>query len=325
MTQRIEISYKTILFTVFFLIFLWILFVVRDVISLLLLSFTVMAGLRPIVDKLEELKFPRPFAILLIYIVLFGLIGLAMLIVIPPLVVQFQSLLVEIQRYLSYAVPFLNITPADITNQIPFLSQNVLKITTGVFSTLFGFFSFFIFTFYFLLERHHLKHFLVNFVGQEAEKKIAAIFRQVEGRLGAWVLGQATLAVIIGFATYLGLTLLGVEFALSLAIIAGLLEIVPIIGPIISAIPAVLVALTTSPVLAVAVVALFFIIQQIENNLVVPMVMRRAVGLPPLVTIIALMIGGKLAGVAGIVLSVPVLVILQVVIRQLLLQYENKS
>ena len=148
--------------------------------------------------------------------------------------------------------------------------------------------------------------------------------RKIERRLGSWFIGQITLGVSIGIATYIGLNLLGIEFALSLAIIAGLLEIVPIIGPIISAVPAVLIALTTSPVLAVIVIALFFIIQQLENNILVPMVMRKALGLPPLVTIIALMIGGRLAGVSGMVLAVPIVVISQLVIRELLLELNNK-
>lgn len=325
MAQRIEISYKTIVFTVLFLLSLWVVYQVRDVIFLFLFSIIVMAGMRPFVDALEKLKLPRPLAILIVYIVFFGIIGLSIFLIFPPLVAQSQSLISEIGGYISLILPFVDLSPERITDQIPQLSQNVLKLTTGIFSSLFGLFTFLVFTFYFLLERRHLRHFLNNFIGEEAEKATVTLFRRVEKRLSAWVLGQFALMLIIGLATYVGLTLLGVELALSLAIIAGLLEIVPILGPIISAVPAVLIALTQSPILAIAVVALYFIIQQIENNLVVPLIMRRAVGLPPLVTIVALMIGGKLAGVGGIIISVPLLVALQVVVREILVQYENKS
>lgn len=321
--HRIEISHKTIIFTVLFIISLWILYQVRDLIFLFLVSFVVMAGLRPFVDRLERLKIPRAFAILFIYVALFVLIGLAFSLIIQPLAEQSERLLREIGRYISAVLPSVNFTPEQITQQIPPLLQNVFKITSGVFSSLVGFFTFIVFTFYFLLERRHLKHFLKNFVGLEAEEKIARVFRQVEEKLGSWVVGQVTLMVIIGVSTYIGLRLLDVEFALPLAIIAGLLEIVPILGPVISAIPSVLVALTVSPILAIAVVALYFIIQQIENNIVVPFVMRKAVGLPPLVTIVAIMVGGKLAGIGGVILSVPLLVSLQVVIRELLLELDK--
>jgi predicted PurR-regulated permease PerM len=120
--------------------------------------------------------------------------------------------------------------------------------------------------------------------------------------------------VLIGFLVYLGLTLLHLEFALPLAILAGLLEIVPTIGPIVSAIPAVLVAISTSPVLALSVVALYFIIQQLENNLVVPLVMKRSVGLSPLVTILSVMIGARLAGVVGAILAIPAFLVIQSII-----------
>ena len=145
----------------------------------------------------------------------------------------------------------------------------------------------------------------------------------IERKLGAWVIGQLALAVIVGVITYIGLTLLGVEFALSLSIIAGIFEIVPIIGPIISAIPAVLVALTMSPMMALLVAGLFFVVQQLENNIFVPIVMRRAVGIPPIVTILALTIGGKLAGVAGIMLAVPLVVAMQVIFQSLVIENEK--
>lgn len=325
MPQKIEISYKTIVFTVLFLLSLWILYQVRDVIFLFIVSFIVMSGMRPFVNVLEKIKLPRPLAILIVYIFFFSLVAVSLLLIVPPLVNQSQKLFKEIGSYVSAVLPFIDISPQRITDQIPFLSQNVLKITTGIFSTLFGLFSFFIFTFYFLLERRHLRHFLDNLIGEEAERKIVGVFRKVEKRLSSWVVGQFALMMIIGFATYIGLTLLGVELALSLAIIAGILEIVPIIGPVISAIPAVLIALTVSPVLALAVVALYFIIQQIENNVVVPLVMRKAVGLPPLVTITALMIGGKLAGIIGLVIAIPVLVASQILVRELLVEYEKNQ
>ena len=130
--------------------------------------------------------------------------------------------------------------------------------------------------------------------------------------------GQLILSLLIGTTTFIGLTLLGVEYALPLAIIAGLLEVVPVIGPIISGIPAVLVALTVSPLLAVLVGGLYLAIQQVESHVIVPQVMKRAVGLNPLLVILAVSVGTRLLGISGALLAVPIAVVIQVVAKEIL-------
>lgn len=113
---------------------------------------------------------------------------------------------------------------------------------------------------------------------------------------------------------YIGLFFLGIEFAIPLAVLAGLLEMVPTVGPILSAVPAILVAFSHSPVLALSVLALYIIVQQVENNILVPLIMKRSVGLSPVLTILALMIGGRFAGIAGAILAVPILLTIQEII-----------
>ena len=152
----------------------------------------------------------------------------------------------------------------------------------------------------------------------KSEKKISGIIIKVEKGLGKWVRGQLTLSVIVGVLIYIGLRILGIPFALPLALVAGILEIVPIIGPIVSAIPAVLVGLTIAPVMGLAVAALFLIVQQLENNLIVPMVMSKVVGLQPPIIIIALLIGAKLAGIGGAFLAVPIIVVSKIIIQEIL-------
>jgi predicted PurR-regulated permease PerM len=155
------------------------------------------------------------------------------------------------------------------------------------------------------------------------EKKVTLVITDIENSLGRWVRGQITLSLIVGFLVYIGLTALGVPSALPLALIAGIFEIVPIIGPTISAIPSILIALALSPILALATAALYFVIQQLENNLIVPTVMSRAVGVNPLITIIALLIGAKLAGIMGVIISVPVVVIIKIIIRDLVITKDS--
>jgi predicted PurR-regulated permease PerM len=166
-------------------------------------------------------------------------------------------------------------------------------------------------TFYLLLERINLTKYLTVLFGADKEKEVIIVINNIEKRLGSWVRGELTLMVLIGLMSYIGLRLLGVEFALPLAILAGLLEILPNIGPVVSAVPAVLTGLMISPMMALAILALYFLIHQAENTLVAPKVMQKVVGINPLVTILSLAIGFKLAGVSGAILAIPVVLVIQ--------------
>lgn len=320
MTSKIEISHRTIIFTVLLLIGLWLLIQIRDILFLLFISFILMTALRPMVEALVRVRLPRVVAILLIYIVVFGLFGLSIAGAIPSLISQSSKFLQQLPIFIARIMPYWDVDIPSLTQQIAPIGNNVLKVTIGVFTNVISTFTVLVFTFYFLLERRHTDQFLTNIMGKDAADQAITVMRTIEQRLGAWVRGQLFLMVFVGVISYIGLTVLHVDFALPLAIIAGVLELVPMIGPTISAIPAILVAFTVSPFLALSVVALYFVIQQIENSILVPIVMRRSVGLSPLVTIIALMIGGRLAGVVGAVLAVPIVLVLQIILGALLLK-----
>lgn len=311
MPSRFEITTKTIIY--FFLVLAggWLVFQIKDILVLLFVSFIFMSALRPGVDALEKKRMPRVLAALLLYILVIGLLVIFGSMILPPLVSESVKLVANVPAQLETLSPFVDVRPDALLEQVAPITRNIAQLTIGVFSNLVTVFTVAVLTFYFLMEHKQLHHFLDMFVGEEIGKNIAHIVHKIEERLGAWVRGQLLLMLIIGLGTFLGLTILGVPYTLALAILAGLLEVVPFIGPIISAVPAVLVALTVSPTLAFAVIALYFLIQQLENNLIVPSVMQRAVGIPPLASLLALMIGGRLAGTIGIVLAVPMLLILQ--------------
>jgi len=318
MATKIEISHKTILFTVFSLIFLWLLLQIKDIILLVFVSFIFMAALKPWVEKLEKLKIPRFLAILILYFSLLLLIIGSLVFLFPALITQTSNLGKYLPKYLEIALPLVNLHLKTIIDQVAPLGENVLKLTISFFSNILALATIFVFTFYLLLGRTHLRQFLINFVGQEGGRKIIEIIKKIESRLGQWLRAQLTLCFIIGLASLIGLTLLGVKFALPLAILAGLLEIVPTLGPIVSAVPAVLIAWLTSPLLALAVMALYFIIQQLENALIVPQVMKKTIGLPPLVTFLSLLIGNRMAGLAGALLAIPFVLAAQVLIVEML-------
>jgi predicted PurR-regulated permease PerM len=142
-------------------------------------------------------------------------------------------------------------------------------------------------------------------------KVVTAFTQKLELRMGGWMRGQLILMIVIGFTTYVGLSLLGIRYALSLAFVAGLLEVIPIIGPIVSSIPAFLVAASTSLFSGGVTLILYLIIQQLENNIIVPYVVNKTAGINPIMTLVALSVGGRLGGLLGAILAVPVAVVVE--------------
>ena len=327
---RIEISYKTVVFTVAFLIGLWFLVQIREIIIIIFLSIIFLAALLKPVNWLSTRKIPRVISVIIVYLLVVVIISAIIGLLIPPLIFQTSGFITKLPQIIATINDFLifhKIPVEDIskviTPQLQNIAGNFVSISTTILSSLFLILTIMVFTFYLLLEwKKVVKLISSPFTGSQ-EKKVSVIISKVENGLGLWVRGQLTLSIIVGVLTYCGLRILGIPYALPLSLIAGVLEIIPIIGPIISAIPAILVGLTIAPVMGLAVGALFFIIQQLENNFIVPMVMSRVIGLQPPVVIITLLIGAKLAGVGGAFLSIPIVVVAKIIIQEILREEQN--
>lgn len=320
MSRKIEISHRTIIFTVLFLILVWVLFQIRPIIVSLFIAFLLMSALTPLVDLMVKVKIPRGLAIIVVYLGLLALLigGLGSLV--SPLVDQTQRLAKELPNLFDQFggwLGSLGISGVDgdliagQVSQIGSIPANLVTFIIFLFSNLIIVISVLVITFYMLLERKNLDQHLMLLFGGDGEQRAKVLIDKIEARLGGWVRGELVLMLIIGVMTYIGLLLLNVPYALPLAILAGILEIVPTIGPVISGIPAVIAALTISPLIGLATTALYFLIQQLENSIIVPKVMQKAIGVNPLVTIVALGIGFQLAGPLGAILSVPVFIVFQ--------------
>ena len=316
MPKKIEISHRTIIFTVVFLLSLWFLVQIAEILFWLFVSFILMAAFKPTVDYLEGKKFPRVLAILLIYTILLFAVSFVVSTIVPPLISQTITLIERLPGYLRSVLPFVTINPAVVSQQIAPLGQNLVRLSLGIFSNVIALFTIIVITFYLLLERKNLNSYLTFLLGERAGNNVVTVINKVEERLGAWVRGQLTLIFAIGILTYIGLVILGIPYALPLAILAAMLEIVPNIGPVLSAIPAVIVAFAVSSLHPLFTIIMYIIIQQLENQVIVPIVMRRMVGLPPLVTIVAILIGVKLAGVRGAIMAVPVVVTFEAIFTE---------
>lgn len=319
--KTIEISHRTIIFTVVFLILVWFLYQIRDLILEVFVALLIMTILNPLVSKLSKYKIPRAVSVLLSYILLFGLIGVVIAGVVPPLIDQTTNFVNGLPAYfesLGISSYFGEQLVNNLISQIGTLPAQVAKITISFFSNLFGVLIVLIFAFYLLLAREKLDNQLAYLFGDKKKKKIGKVIDILEKKLGGWARGQLTLMFLVGISSYVGLKLLGIPFALPLAMLAGLLEVVPYIGPVIAAIPAVIIGFGISPVMGTATLALVFLIQQVENYVFVPKVMEKSVGVSPIITLLALAIGFRVAGIVGVIISVPVVITIQVLSKEYL-------
>lgn len=317
MTKRIDISHKTIIFIVVFLLLLWVLFQIRDIILLLFVAFIFMSALSPAVNQLVGLRVPRLLAVALVFLIVIA--GLVAIIAggLTPFINQTsnfsQRLIENFEKVFQISFVDQSIVKEEISN----FSRQAVNFTLNLFENFISFVTVIVITFYLLLDKETIENRTITLFGNQQEKA-GKLLKVIEDKLGAWLRGQVVLSLVVAVLTYVGLIILGIEFALPLALIAGLLEVVPVIGPIIAAIPAILIAFTVSPIMAAFAGGLYLAIQQLESHLIVPQVMKRAVGLNPLLVILAISVGGRLLGIGGALLAVPIAVVIQVVLQEFL-------
>jgi len=317
MIQKIDISHRTVIFIVSLILSLWMIYLIRDLLVILFVAVILMSALSPLVGFFVKLKFPKALGIAITYIVIIGLLTVLVASILQPLIEESTKLIVTLPSVAGQIFSITNIDKSVFQSGLTNLSKNVFSITLAVFDNLITIIFLLVLTFYLLLEREKLETRIASlFVGKEERIKKSIV--AIEEKLGSWLRGQLFLSVIVGLLSYIGLLILNIPYALPLALIAGVLEVVPVIGPIISAIPAIIIAATISPILALGVAAMFFVIQQLENHLIVPQVMKRAVGLNPLMVILAIAIGSRLLGFAGALLAVPLAVVVQIIVTEII-------
>lgn len=320
--QRYEISLKTILTTLGILALLLVLIQIRALFITLFVALILCLALDPLVVKLKGWRIPRPLGVILTFLLILVSFGGAITYGFTPMINQMGKFLLGLPALLE---PILGRLPVPLTeqlkeqlfSQLTVLSANLLDSTVALASNSLFILTIFVFTFYLLLDWENVKTWFIGFFSRPAQKRVVAIIEQMEHRLGGWVRGELALMTIVGVLVFFGLTVLKVEYALPLALIAAVLEIVPMIGPILSMIPAAVVGFSTSLWLGIAVLVLYAVVQQVENQLIVPNVMGKAVGFSPLATLIILFIGAELYGVGGLILAIPTTLFLTIVIKDI--------
>lgn len=315
-TTRLDIPSSTIFRVILIGFGFWFLYYIRDVIVMLLAAVVVAAALEPIANRLQGYRIPRAVTVAGIYIALIALVSLVVTLIIPPLTEQIGRLAVTLPNAVENFIPARAALQESLTrlgNQLTNISFNVLQQTRNVFSGIFSFLLVFVIAFYLVIERDALKKAFRLITPREHIEYVERIIDRSQYKIGRWLLGQLGLAATMGIIVGVGLWLLGLrDYALVLGLLVAVFEIVPYIGPIMAAIPGVVLGLSQSVIMGIVVLVFYVLAQQLENNVLVPNIMKKATGLNPLVTLIAVLLGARLAGVVGVILAVPIATIISV-------------
>lgn len=308
-----------------------------SVLVLLFLGILLAESIRPIANKLQTWKIPRGAAVLIVYLLLaLVLTGLG-LILVPPLVVQVRAvdnISSDVIDWVQETIPPLYQISVNLgfDDQVRELGSTLTTTITQfigalavvpfqILGFLFGIVSVLVIGFFWMSATEKFDRSVIALLPPKRAAEIRSLAAELSQRAGGWVRGQVILMVFIGTVTFVGLFVLDVPYPVALATWASLMEIIPIIGPFLGAIPAILVAFTVSPWIALATAILYVIVQQLENNILVPKIMERAVGLHPILVMVGVLAGGVLYGILGIVIAVPLMAAMQVLVMRLLLPW----
>ncbi len=322
----------------------WLLVQIKEILLVTLVAAILAAGVAPLVSRLQNVRWTRggwrlsrPGSIALTFLAIIVLVLAVGAMVLTPLVlesqqfianfsdriVQLQALLGDLHaRYpwLPDMTGLVQRLPQELSNLSQYFAPAAgvaFKFLGGIATVITVLFM----AFYMLLEGPAMRAGFLALFARRERARVAEVVDQIGAKFGGWVRGQLLLALIIGVAAGVGMAAIQMPFPVLLGIVAGLLELIPMLGPTLGSIPAIFLALFQPPWKLIFTVAWYTVIQQTEGNFIVPRVMRSAVGLSPLLTILALIIGGKLLGIVGALLAIPVAAALQVIVGEIVRRF----
>jgi len=327
----IRITPGSIVTAILLLLLVALLYFLRDLVLIVITAVVIASAIEPATKWFVKYRIPRVVAVLIVYLTFFALLLAFFYFFLPSILVETLNFLAILPSYMQ-SIDALNpfqdsvfLGTQGIAEQISFskafeslqgvfsnVSKSFVETINFVFGGVLSFVLIIVFSFYFAVQETGIDDFLRVVTPARHQKYVVNLWRRSQVKIGLWMQGQLMLAVIVGMLVYLGLTILGVKHALLLALIAAIFELIPVFGPILAAIPAIAVGFVDGGVtVGLLVIGLYIIIQQFENHLIYPLVVTKVVGVPPLLVILALLVGAKLAGFLGIILSVPFAAVLQ--------------
>jgi predicted PurR-regulated permease PerM len=325
----ISITPGAILRIITIVIIFYFLFVVRDLVLVLLTSVVLASAAEPFAAWFVSKKIPRIIGVLIIYITTLLLGGLLFYLFVPTLIGDIRDLINNLPDYVNTLsdkaglinnIPevnnFLNNLSNGLENQdlidqfggaVSGATFGLFNVASSIFGGILSFLLIVVLSFYLAVQEDGVANFLKFVIPIQYEDYALDLWKRARRKIGLWMQGQLLLGFLVGVLTYLGLSILGIENALLLAVVAAVFELIPIFGPILASVPALAFGFAQGgPTLGLLVIGLYVIIQQFESQLIHPLVVKKIVGIPALIAILALMVGAQIAGFLGIILSVPV-------------------
>lgn len=321
-TQQIDISFGTFLRFFAILALVAAAYYLLQVVAALVFATVIASALEPTILWAQEKRVPRIATVVVIYCAALLLLAGLTYLVLPAVAQELQNFIAsypiyqrELLRQIQdlSGVPLFNLLSDNTQEifltapeQLTKIAANTFQLTVNIFGGVMLAVVTAVVSFYLAAQEKGIESFLRLVVPLEYEEYAIDLWGRAQRKMGQWLRAQLLLGAIIGILVYIALSLLGVRFALAFAVVAAIFELIPVIGPIVAAVPAAMVAFVQSPLLGLTVVGIYVVIQQFESHFVVPTVMRRAIGMSPLVVVIALLVGGTLGGILGMLLAVPV-------------------
>ena len=307
---------------------------------MLFISFILFSALNPLVNKLYRYNIPRPVGVAIIYLFLFVIIVSVFILIVPIIINQVSDLIKTFPDYLDKTfTSFLQLKEysnkygieENIQNDLNMLKagigggvKGIISIMVEIFGGLLSFITILVISFYMLIDKSFINKMAQNIVPSNYRKYFVKLLNKIKDKLGGWARAQTLLCFIIFILTFIALSIFKMKYALVLALIAGLTEFIPFLGPIIGAIPAVFLALFQSLSTAFIVIIIYVIIQQFEGNILVPQIMKRVIGVNPIISLVSLTAGFEIGGTLGAILAIP-LVVSIIVILNFLPKIESKN
>ncbi len=301
---------------------IYLLFVLSNLLVLVITSLIIALSVNPLVDLLEKYKINRSFSSALILFLLFLVLVLFGISVATPLIDQTEVFLEKLPSIIETVSP-IKIDMNSFNTQLAKIPGQVFNIAIGTFSGLFTAFTTIILSFYIIQEIKKIPGY-IDFWFADKSSLYKDLSNRLQKQISMWVRGQLLLMLVVGVLSYFGYLAIGIPYALPLAFIAGILELIPNIGPTIAAVPAIFVGFSISAAHGVAALIISLVVQQLENNFIVPKIMEKVAGLNPIITIISIMVGLQLGGPLLAVLSIPLVLSLRVIYTHVRLNSETK-
>lgn len=317
---RVSITTETLFMAVGIGLLLAFVYYLFELVLVVGAAVVIASAIEPMTTWLMRRRVPRVLAVLLLYLCFFGILFFVVYVFVPPLFDELATVAGQLPRYIESSdvlgsptlkqvvmtlIPVGEVLPA-VRATLGGASQSAIGTVSTIFGGALNFVLIIVLSFYLSVQERGIDTFLELVVPEKYEEYVIDLWRRSRRKIGLWMQGQLLLGFLIGVFAYLALSILGMKYALLLALVAAIFEVIPVFGPVMAAVPAVAIAFSDSVTLGVLVLGFYIIIQQFENHLIYPLVVRKVVGVPPLLVILALVIGGRIGGILGIMLSVPV-------------------